>query len=65
MPGDENMRRDHDESDSDDDDEPDVPNIDIDTSILTALSPEVISKQVSADHLHIFALILKVVLRRP
>lgn len=50
MSGDETLQKDHSESESEgeDDDEFDqVPDIDIDPSTLTPLSPEVISKQVS------------------
>jgi hypothetical protein len=47
MPGDEKLRKDHEESDSEEEDELDVvPQIDIDVTKLSALSPEVISKQV-------------------
>jgi hypothetical protein len=50
MPGDEKLRKDHEESDSDEEEEVEtVPKVDIDLSKLTPLSPEVISKQVSAD----------------
>ncbi|KAF8264192.1 elongation factor Tu GTP binding domain-containing protein [Lactarius quietus] len=46
MPGDEKLRKEHEESDSDEEDEPEiVPKIDIDVTKLSALSPEVISKQ--------------------
>jgi translation initiation factor 2 subunit 3 len=66
MPGDESLRKDHDESDSDEEEEPDViPKIDIDVSKLTPLSPEVISKQVSAVHLRVFSLVLRNFLRLP
>ncbi|KAI0281945.1 hypothetical protein BGY98DRAFT_1088313 [Russula aff. rugulosa BPL654] len=48
MPGDEKLRKDHEESDSDEEEEVEtIPKIDIDVSKLTPLSPEVISKQVS------------------
>ena len=49
MPGDETLKKTHDESDSESEDEEvveTVPKIDIDPSKLTPLSPEVISKQV-------------------
>jgi hypothetical protein len=50
MPGDEKLRKDHEESDSDEEEEVEtVPKLDIDLTKLTPLSPEVISKQVSAD----------------
>jgi hypothetical protein len=50
MPGDEKLWKDHEESDSDEEEEVEtVPKVDIDVSKLTPLSPEVISKQVSAD----------------
>ena len=50
MPGDEKLRKDHEESDSEEEEEVEtVPKVDIDVSKLTPLSPEVISKQVSAD----------------
>ena len=50
MPGDEKLRKDHEESDSDEEEDVEtIPTIDIDVSKLTPLSPEVISKQVSAD----------------
>ena len=47
MPGDETLRKTHEESDSEDesDAEP-IVKVDIDPSKLTPLSPEVISKQV-------------------
>ena len=48
MPTDKESRKHHDESDSEEEEEVEVvPNIDIDVSKLTPLSPEVISKQVS------------------
>ncbi len=66
MPGDEKMKKVHEESDSDSDDEPETfPKLDIDVSNLTPLSPEVISKQVSADRFRIFSLVLKITLRPP
>jgi translation initiation factor 2 subunit 3 len=48
MPGDETLQQNHDESDSDEEEDlvEAVPKIDIDPSVLTPLSPEVISKQV-------------------
>jgi hypothetical protein len=50
MPGDEKLSKDHEESSSDEEEEVEtVPNVDLDLSKLTPLSPEVISKQVSAD----------------
>lgn len=53
MPGDETLKPTHDESESEEEEaEVDViPKVDIDPSILTPLSPEVITKQV---HIHIF-----------
>ena len=54
MPSDEKSRKHHEESDSEEDEEVEiVPKVDIDVSKLTPLSPEVISKQVSADCLRI------------
>ena len=54
MPGDDKLRKDHEESDSEEEEEEEeevetVAKVDIDVSKLTPLSPEVISKQVSAD----------------
>jgi len=52
MPGDDKLRKDHEESDSEEEEEEEVETvakIDVDVSKLTPLSPEVISKQVSAD----------------
>ena len=64
MPCDEILRKGHEESDSGEEEEPDVvPKVDI--SKLTPLSPEVISKQVSADHFRVFSLVLRKVLRLP
>ena len=66
MPGDEKMRKDHEESESDEDEESETfPIIDIDVSKLTPLSPEVISKQVSTDHFRVFSLVLRSVFRLP
>jgi hypothetical protein len=60
MPGDEKLKKDHEESDSDEEDELEVvPQVDIDVTKLSALSPEVISKQVRTDRLSICCLILK------
>lgn len=50
MPGDETLKKTHDDSDSESEDEEvveAVPQIDIDITKLNPLSPEVISKQVS------------------
>lgn len=52
MPGDDKLRKDHEESDSEEEEEEEVETVakvDVDVSKLTPLSPEVISKQVSAD----------------
>jgi hypothetical protein len=50
MTSDDKPRKHHDESDSEEEEEPEiVSKLDIDVSKLTPLSPEVISKQVSAD----------------
>ena len=66
MPGDEKLRRDHEESDSDEEEELEVvPQIDIDVMKLSALSPEVISKQVRAIRIRICFLILKDIARLP
>jgi len=46
MPGDETHQHHSDESDSEVEEEEEIPLIDIDITKLTALSPEVISKQV-------------------
>lgn len=53
MPGDETLKPTHDESESEEEEaEVDViPKVDIDPSVLTPLSPEVITKQV---HIHVF-----------
>ncbi|KAH9984302.1 P-loop containing nucleoside triphosphate hydrolase protein [Russula vinacea] len=49
MPGDDKLRKDHEESDSEEEEEVEVvPKVDIDVSKLTPLSPEVISKQSDA-----------------
>ena len=54
MPGDENLSKDHKESDSDEEEELEVvPQVDIDVTKLSALSPEVISKQVSTNGVRI------------
>ncbi|KAI0298470.1 translation initiation factor eIF2 gamma subunit [Multifurca ochricompacta] len=46
MPGDEKLKKDHEESDSEEEEEPEITaKVDIDASKLTPLSPEVISKQ--------------------
>ena len=58
MPGDEKLKKDREESDSDEEEEPEVvPQIDIDVTKLSALSPEVISKQVSTNSIRICSLI--------
>ena len=50
MPSDDKSRKHHDESDSEEEDGVETfPELDIDVSKLTPLSPEVISKQVCAD----------------
>ena len=50
MPSDDKSRKNHDESDSEEEEAVEiVPELDIDVSKLTPLSPEVISKQVCAD----------------
>lgn len=46
MPGDETRQHHSDESDSEVEEEEEIPSIEIDATKLTALSPEVISKQV-------------------
>lgn len=48
MPGDETQQHHSDESDSEVEEEEEIPQIEIDVTKLTALSPEVISKQVSS-----------------
>jgi translation initiation factor 2 subunit 3 len=66
MPGDDKLRKDHEESDSEEEEEVEVvPKVDIDVSKLTPLSPEVISKQVSADRSRISLSFLSNVLRLP
>ena len=61
MPGDEKLRNDHKESDSDEEEELEVvPQVDIDVTKLSALSPEVISKQVRTNCVPICSLNLKV-----
>jgi translation initiation factor 2 subunit 3 len=68
MPADEKLRKDHEESDSEEEEEVEiqvVPKVDIDVSKLTPLSPEVISKQVSADRSRISRSFLSTVLRLP
>ena len=67
MPGDEKLRKDHEESDSDEEEEEveTVPKVDIDVSKLTPLSPEVISKQVSADRSRFSLSFLRNLLRLP
>ena len=66
MPGDEKLKKEHEESDSDEEDELEVvPQIDIDVTKLSALSPEVISKQVRTDRLSIYSLILEDFFRLP
>jgi translation initiation factor 2 subunit 3 len=60
MPIDENLRKSHEESDSEEDEELEtVPQVDIDVSKLTPLSPEVISKQVSTVHLRLAPFFLR------
>jgi len=55
MPTDKESRKHHDESDSEEEEEVEiVPNLDIDVTKLTPLSPEVISKQVSPGSLFAF-----------
>ena len=46
MPGDETRQHQSDESDSEVEEEEEIPLIEVDVTKLTALSPEVISKQV-------------------
>jgi hypothetical protein len=46
MPGDETRQHHSDESDSEVEEEEEIPHIEVDVTKLTALSPEVISKQV-------------------
>jgi translation initiation factor 2 subunit 3 len=46
MPGDETRQHHSDESDSEAEEEEEVPVVEVDVTKLTALSPEVISKQV-------------------
>ena len=66
MPGDEKLKKDHEESDSDEEEEPEVvPQIDIDVTKLSALSPEVISKQVRTNDVRICSVILKDITRLP
>jgi hypothetical protein len=66
MPGDEKLRKDHEESDSEEEEELEVvPQIDIDVTKLSALSPEVISKQVRANRIRICSLILRGISRLP
>jgi len=66
MPGDEKLRKDHEESDSDEEEEVEtVPKVDIDVSKLTPLSPEVISKQVSEDRSRFSLPFLRNLLRLP
>jgi translation initiation factor 2 subunit 3 len=66
MPGDEKLRKDHEESDSEEEEEVEIaPKVDIDVSELTPLSPEVISKQVSADRSRISLSFLSNVTRLP
>jgi translation initiation factor 2 subunit 3 len=66
MPGDEKLWKDHEESDSDEEEEVEtVPKVDIDVSKLTPLSPEVISKQVSADRSRFSLPFLRNLLRLP
>ena len=66
MPGEETLRKDHEESDSEEEEEvEDVPKVDIDVTKLTPLSPEVISKQVSADRSPFSLPFLSNVLRLP
>jgi translation initiation factor 2 subunit 3 len=62
----EKLRKDHKESDSDEEDELEViPQIDINVTKLSVLSPKVISKQVSTNHVQICSLILKGISRLP
>jgi translation initiation factor 2 subunit 3 len=57
MPSDNKPRKRHDDSDSEEEEEVEiVPKFDIDISKLTPLSPEVISKQVSADRFRLSSL---------
>ena len=66
MPGDEKLKKDHEESDSDEEEEVEVvPQIDIDVTKLSALSPEVISKPVSTNSIRICSVILMGVSRLP
>ena len=66
MPGDEKLRKDHEESDSDEEEELEVvPQIDIDVTKLSALSPEVISKQVRTNRIRIYSLTFKGITRPP
>jgi hypothetical protein len=66
MPGDEKLRKDHEESDSDEEEVVEtIPQIDIDVSKLTPLSPEVISKQVSADRSRFSLPFLRILPRLP
>lgn len=67
MPADEKLRKDHEESDSDEEEDVEtiIPKIDIDVSKLTPLSPEVISKQVSADRSRCSLPFLRNLLRLP
>jgi translation initiation factor 2 subunit 3 len=66
MPGDEKLRKDHEESDSDEEEEVETfPEVDIDVSKLTPLSPKVISKQVSADRSRFSLSFLRNLLRLP
>lgn len=46
MPGDETRQHHSDESDSEVEEEEEIPHVEVDVTKLTALSPEVISKQV-------------------
>jgi hypothetical protein len=56
----------HDESDSEEEEEVEVaPKVDIDVTKLTPLSPEVISKQVSADRFRLSSLSFSGMFRRP
>jgi translation initiation factor 2 subunit 3 len=66
MPTDEKLRKDHEESDSDEEEDVEtIPKLDIDVSKLTPLSPEVISKQVSADRSRFSLPFLRNLLRLP
>ena len=57
MTSDDKSRKIHDESDSEEEDEVEIaPKLDIDVSKLTPLSPQVISKQVSADRFRLSSL---------